>query len=152
MWRKTWSPKKSGMGKTSVLSACWRQGPSPLCPWWKRELVYAACCCSYTTTGSEDTRVSLLSQLYPTLPKWLACCSFPWQRPQQGRRQAGKEEHGLEDLLHMSTRSSVAGGSWASAAAGARWAWVEPVYKDQFCVTGCGTQRDSCPVLCILTT
>lgn len=48
--------------------------------------------------------------------------------------------------------SLVAGGSWASAAAGGSWAWVEPVYMDQFCVTGCGTQRDSCPVLCISTT
>lgn len=30
--RPHWIPKKSGMGKTSVLPACWRQGPSPLCP------------------------------------------------------------------------------------------------------------------------
>lgn len=30
--RPHWIPKKSGMGNTSVLPACWRQGPSPLCP------------------------------------------------------------------------------------------------------------------------
>lgn len=37
----------------------------------------------------------------------------------------------MEDLLPVSTPSSVASGSRASTAAGARWAWMEPVYTDQ---------------------
>lgn len=67
--------------------------------------------------------------------------------PQQGYRQAGKEKHQLEDLLHMSTRCQL--GGQCSLGLGA--ACVHGSAK-HFRVTGCGTQRDSCPVLCILTT
>lgn len=76
--------------------------------------------------------------------------------PQQGYRQAGKEKRRLEDLLHMSTRSQL-GGQWelgqhcSRCSLGLDAACVHGPAK-HFRVTGCGTQRDSCPVLCILTT
>lgn len=54
--------------------------------------------------------MALLSALPTSQKAWtLQLPKVNW--PQQGCRQAGKEKHRLEDLLHMSTCSQL-GGQW----------------------------------------
>lgn len=99
----TGSPKQSGTGKTSVLPACWRQGPRPPCPWWEGEPVHM----QLHHRGQQGPQGVPLSQLSPTLPRPLGCCSFPRQTGHN--RPAGKEKHRLEDLLHIAL---TAHGKW----------------------------------------
>jgi hypothetical protein len=95
-----------------------------------------ASCCSCTTTGSDNTRVSLLSQLYPHFPSGHS-------------RAAGEGKARLEDLLPMSAPCGKGelGQCCSRCSLGLDGACV-PGPAKHFRVTGCGTPEGllSCAV------
>lgn len=111
-------PKHQALGRL-LLSCLLRQGRHPLSPTMEgRACAHTACCCSCLVTGSQNTRVSFLSQPYPSF-QWastLLLSMASW--PQHGCRQAGKEE--------LAGRPPAQGHSQHYSCA--HWRWMEPVY------------------------
>lgn len=104
-----------------------------------------ACFRTCTATGSQNTRVSSPSftPRFTTGP-----CSFPWQAAHSVA--ADKQER-----RSIAWKASCA---WALTAPrlvcalGSEGACVCTRQRSSSLVTGCGTQRDSCLMLCVLTT
>lgn len=147
-WRKTsLDPQKNQARRRLSSSLLAGDRDQVLCARGGRE---SLCTRSCSTTGSEDARVSLLSQLPPTLPKPLGCCSFPRQTGHN--RAADQQERRSIGWKTSCTRALTA--LWLVGAGPALQRVLPGLgacghgLAKHFHVPGCGTQRDSCPVLC----
>lgn len=138
-WRKTSLDSQKIRHGEDFCSPCLLEtGAKSSVPLSKGEPVHSqhASCCSCTTTGSDNTRVSLLSQLYPHFPSGHS-------------RAAGEGKARLEDLLPMSAPCGKGelGQCCSRCSLGLDGACV-PGPAKHFRVTGCGTPEGllSCAV------
>lgn len=102
-------PKKSGMGKTSVLSACWRQGPSPLCP--RLHTPHATAAVAAPPQAVRAAGCPFSPSFTPHFPNGLGAAASLGTLATPGLQTSREGQHWLEDLLHMSTRSSWQAGA-----------------------------------------